>query len=318
MIKVFGSVGGWLDERFFRDSPRGPRTTPLRLAVIAAVAALMMVIQIVRVWSSAPLNSIWAEDGYIFLADALRWGFFHALITPYSGYLNTVSRLVAEPVSFLPIGWFAPAMALSGAAILTWCAFVVWYASAGYIRSAYLRGVMVVVMVVSPLVGIEMLDNVTYSIWYLLFASFWVLLWRPSTLAGAAGAGALILLTTLSNALIILFLPLWLLRVFAMRDVRDKIIAGSFAVGVAVQYAFSWNQRGLIGERGGYQIPQASQWHWSLVPAYVQRIVGGVVTGQRISSYLWLHLGIWFELVLAAAFIIFVVTVFVGTDVRTR
>ena len=132
-----------------------------------AVVVLMMAVQLVRVWSSAPLNSIWAEDGYIFLADALRWGFFHALTTPYDGYLNTLSRLVAEPVSLLPVKWFAPAMALCGAAIVTGCAFVVWRASAAHIENRYLRGTLVAMMVLLPNIGIEMVDDVTYTIWFL-------------------------------------------------------------------------------------------------------------------------------------------------------
>ena len=65
------------------------------------------------------------------------------------------------------------------------------------------------------------------------------------------------------------------------------------------------------------QIAQAAQWHWSLVPAYFQRIVGGAVTGQWITGYLWVHLGTVFEGVLVVGFIAFLVLCFVGTAVRT-
>ena len=203
----------WLSRNLFPDSPSPSGTRARRVGVVALVAVLITLIQLVRIWSSAPLNSIWLEDGSVFLADALRWGFLHALATPFDGYLNTTSRLVAEPVSMLPVEWFAPAMAICGAAITTGCALVVWRASAGHIENVYLRGTLVALMVILPVVSVEMLDDVTYSIWYMLFASFWVLLWRPATLAGAVGAGALLCLTALSNALIVLFVPLWLLHV---------------------------------------------------------------------------------------------------------
>ena len=123
-------------------------------------------------------------------------------------------------MSWLPIRWFAPAMAISGAAIVTGCACVVWRASAAHITNRYLRGTLVAMLVLLPNVGIEMLDDVTYMIWFLLFVSFWILLWRPATLAGAAGAGALLLLTALSNALVVLLVPIWLLRAIAIRDRR--------------------------------------------------------------------------------------------------
>ena len=307
----------WLSRNLFPDSPSPSGTRARRVGVVALVAALITLIQLVRIWSSAPLNSIWLEDGNVFLADALRWGFLHALATPFDGYLNITSRLVAEPVSMLPVEWFAPAMAICGAAITTGCALVVWKASAGHIENVYLRGTLVALMVLLPVVSVEMLDDVTYSIWYLLFASFWVLLWRPASLAGAVGGGALLCLTALSNALIVFFVPLWLLRVCAIRDRRDVVIVSSFAIGVATQFALSWDQRGLLGERGSQQIAQAAQWHWSLVPAYFQRIVGGAVTGQWITGYLWVHLGTVFEGVLIVGFIAFLVLCFVGTAVRT-
>ena len=315
---AFGSFRLWLDQNLFPQAPKPPRITIRRAAIITGTALLLVAVQLVRIHSSAPLNSLWAEDGYLFLADALRWSFFHALTTPYNGYLNTVSRLIAEPVSKLPVQWFAPAMAVAGAAIVTGCAFVVWRSSAGHIRSTALRGVLVGVLVLPPVVGIEMLDDVTYSIWYLLFASFWVLLWRPSTLAGSFGAGVLLFLTAVSNALTVLLLPIWLLRLVAVRDHRDRVIVAAFAGGILTQYALSWNQTDLLGERGGYQYSQPAHWNWSLVPAYIQRIVGGVLTGQRINSYLWVHFSAGFELLLAGGLVLLVVGAMVSSRTAAR
>jgi hypothetical protein len=56
-----------------------------------------------------------------------------------------------------------------------------------------------------PVVGVEALDNVTNSIWFLLFASFWILLWHPASFA-RAGAG-FVLLAALSNVAILVFAP---------------------------------------------------------------------------------------------------------------
>ena len=175
-------------------------------------------------------------------------------------------------------------------------------------------------MVLIPNAGVEMTANVTYAIWFLLFACFWVLLWRPATFSGAVGAGVLVLLAALSNALIVFLLPLWLLRLLAVRDRRDKVIVISYAVGVIIQFISSWNQRALIGEAGGTlaQMTQHAHWHWSLVPAYFQRIVGAGVVGQWVEGYLWVHLGDAFELLLVAAFLVFLVLLLRGASAGTR
>jgi len=109
-----------LHRDLFPDPPPPPEITAHRSLVFAGLALLAVVIEMARMWSSAPLNSIWAEDGAIWLRDAMKGSFVHAATTPYNGYLQLVSRLVAVPVAKLPVGWFAPAMGISGAAIVCW------------------------------------------------------------------------------------------------------------------------------------------------------------------------------------------------------
>ena len=59
------------------------------------------------------------------------------------------------------------------------------------------------------------------------------------------------------------------------------------------------------------------EWHWGLIPAYLQRVVGGVL-GEHISGYLWVHLGVPLEFVLGAALIALVALAIVGANARTR
>jgi hypothetical protein len=289
--------------------------------VCGGLALLCVVIQLVRMWSSVPLDSMWAEDGGIWIPDAMSRDVLDALTTTYNGYLQTSSRLVAEPVAMLPVAWFAPVMAVSGAAIVTGCAFVVWRASAGHIKSSQLRMALAAMVVLLPVVGTETLDNVTNSTWFLLFASFWVLLWRPTTFARAAAAASFILIAALSNAAIVLFAPIWILRSIAARDRRDAIILGAYAVGVAIQIAFSWNAP-VQGEGGTHLTPLAAalyapHWDWSLVPAYAQRVIGGAFMGQTINAFLWENLGTALEVTLGAALLTLVVFSTFG-PMRTR
>ncbi len=137
---------------------------------------------------SAPLDSLWAEDGFVWLTGALHRGFLDTLVTPYDGYLQTTSRLVAKPVSELPVSWFAPSMALVGALIVAGCVAIVWRCSEAYIASRWLRVAMCVLMVVTPVAGVELFNNVTNSIWFMQFSAFWLLLWRPGSVRMAWGA----------------------------------------------------------------------------------------------------------------------------------
>jgi hypothetical protein len=312
---------GLLDRALFPYPPPPPRITRRRALVCGALAVLGIVVQLVRMWSSLPLDSIWAEDGGTWLPGAISHATFDALTTTYNGYLQTSSRLVAEPVALLPVGWFASVMAIAGAAIVTGCAFLVWRASAGHIEDPRLRAALAAMVVLLPVVGAETLDNVTNSIWFLLFASFWVLLWRPATLARAAAAAGFILIAALSNAAIVVFAPLWLLRSIAIRDRRDAIIVSGFALGTAIQLAFSWNAP-VQGEGGAPLDPAlerffAPHWDWSLVPAYAQRVIGGAVGGQWINTFLWEHLGTGLEVALGVAVVAFLAFSLLGAP-RTR
>ena len=175
-------------------------------------------------------------------------------------------------------------------------------------------------VVLLPIVGVETLDNVTNSIWFLFFAAFWILLWRPATLVRTVGVAAVLLLAVLSCAGTIFLFPLWLLRLIAIRDRRDRVIVVSYTIGVAIQLVLSWNVRNERGEPplSFFIAPSSPQWHWPLVPAYLQRIVGSAATGQRITSFLWVHLGSPFEIALGIALIAFVTFSIAETDGRTR
>ncbi len=151
------------------------------------------------------------------------------------------------------------------------------------------------------MLDVEALDNVTNSIWFLLFAAFWVLLWRPASLPRAVGAACVLFLATISNVGVVALLPLWLLRLAAIRDRRDAVIVGGFAAGLAIQLGVSWNELNLSGEAGLKQGSLAPHWDWGLLPAYLQRIVGGATVGNEVAGNLWKQLGVAFEFVLGAA-----------------
>jgi hypothetical protein len=274
------------------------------------VGLVLVGVQLLRIRSSAPLDSLWAEDGFTWLSGTIHHGFLDALVTPYDGYLQTMSRLVAEPVSVLPVRWFAPAMAISGALIVAGCVAIVWRCSAAYIQTTWLRLALCVLVVLTPAAGVEVFDNVTNSIWFLQFAAFWLLLWRPVSFAAACGAAAILLLAALSAAGVILLLPVWLLRAIAIRDRRDAVIVAAPVVGALAQVQPLLTQT--------HTFLDTPNWSFSLFPAYAQRVLGGGVLGNTVAGDAWSAVGVPFEVLLSAVLVVAVLLGVVGLSTRAK
>jgi hypothetical protein len=281
-----------LEETLFRDGPRSAwRGTRIEAAlVIVSVLVLAVVLQLLRLGLPASLDSLWAEDGPIFLEATLFEGFGDAVTSPYAGYLVLVPRLIAEVASLVPLQDAAAAISILAATVVAISGLVVWYASAGLIRSPVRRGLLAALTVLAPVAGLESIDSAAYVGWYMLFATFWLLLWRPRTTAGAALAALFILATGLTTPGVWFFLPLAALRAVAIRDRRDWAIVGSYAVGAAVQVPV------LIANQGEAVDPS---WSNEILISYVQRVIGGGLFGQELGGSLWALLGLPFLIALS-------------------
>jgi hypothetical protein len=195
-------------------------------------------------------------------------------------------------------------------------ALLVRQASAAHIEHPLLRGVLAAMVVLVPVTGVESLANVTFSIWFLTFACFWILLWRPATRAGVILAALFLFVSALSNGEMLLLLPLAALRVLALRTRSDAVILGGYGLGTVIQVMASWSSRSVIGEQGAMHSTAIAHWHWSLVPAYLQRIVGAAFLGQRANVFLWERLGVLLEVLFALALLALVAIVVRSRDGR--
>jgi hypothetical protein len=250
--------------------------------LFAAVLVLGTVLLLLRPGFSASLDSLWAEDGMIFLQGALFADFGETLFDPYAGYLVLVPRLIGEAASLVPLEHAAAAVAILSAAIATLSGIAVWCASAGHIRNPYLRGMLAALAVLVPVAGLESVDSAAYVPWYMLFATFWLLLWRPATMRGALLASLFVLATGLSTPGVWFFAPLVLLRAVAARDRRDVAIVASFAAGALIQVpVLALNQEEAVDP----------SWTGEIWTAYAQRVVDGAALGERLGGSAWAHLG---------------------------
>src|SRR5260221_3899332 len=166
-----------LNESLFRSAPE-LQTTIGRgewAIFLPVLLALAVVLQLLRVGPSEALDSLWAEDGQIFLQGALSGGFLHSVFSTYAGYLVFVPRLIGEIGALVPLRDAPAAIAISSAIVVALSGLAVWYASAGLIRNPYLRGTLVALTILAPVANLESVASGAYVPWYMLFATFWLL-----------------------------------------------------------------------------------------------------------------------------------------------
>jgi hypothetical protein len=212
-------------------APSGRVLVRVFLSVIALAAGA--VVLLLRIAGRSPLTTIWAEDRTVFLVQALASP--RHLFASYAGYLQLLPRLIAQLVSFLPLRDASAAFAISGAVIASAVALFVFHASAGHIRSVWLRGLLAAAVLLLPVAPLEIADSGVNTPWYLLFALFWAALWRPRTRGGMALAALIAFLAGASTPLALALAPLLILRIAALRRVREHAVTAGLAAGLLLQ-----------------------------------------------------------------------------------
>lgn len=273
-----------LRETLFPETPSGG--TRLNRAeaglVVVALLGLATILQLLRVGPSEALDSLWAEDGTIFLQGAIDKGFWDSVFAPYNDYLVLMPRLIGEASALVPLRDAAAATAICSGLVVALSGLVVWFAAAALIRDPYLRGALVASLVLSPVAGLESVASGSYVLWYMLFASFWVLFWRPASTWGAAFAGLFVLATGLSTPGVWFFAPLAALRALAARDRRDLLILGGYATGALAQVPV------LASSTQSTVEPLWSEDIWT---AFLQRVLDGGLLGEALGGEAWVELG---------------------------
>jgi hypothetical protein len=227
---------------------------------------------------SGALQTIWAEDGKVFLAQAVALPVDRALSTLYAGYLHAVPRALAELAAALPLP-VADAVLSGGAALVVAAlALLVERASAGHIRSPIIRVALAGAVVLVPVGQAEVANNAANLHWFFMFAAFWVLLWRTRhPLALAAGA-LVVFLAGASDPLTLLLAPLAVARLLALRGWRDRLFSVALAAGLLPQLAAV-----ALGSGGGRQFALVAN-PVKLAGWYAYHVVARGIFGARLLS----------------------------------
>jgi hypothetical protein len=228
-----------LRELFPEPPEPGPRRVPRSVSVLLQIAAVLLgvLVMLVRIPGLPAWDGIYAEDLRIFLVQALQHPWH--LLVPDGGYIELVPRLIAQFATYLPLGDAAAAFAVTGALVTAGCALFTFHVSSGHVRSPALRFVLALAVVLLPVAQLEIADSGVGAPWYLLFALFWAVLWRPPTRAGMAGAAAVGFFTAASTTMSIVFAPLLLARVIALPKLREHAVTAGWVAGCLLQLPYA-------------------------------------------------------------------------------
>ena len=206
------------------------------LAVSLGWAAVAAVILLLRQTGVPATDTIWAEDGQVFLGQALDRGPLEVLFRPAEGYLSLAPRVVGGLVSLAPLELSSALLAVGAAVVLGLLSVYTLLASASILRTRWARAVLAALVVLLPALAWESMNNVTNLQWSFLLPGFVALLASPRTPAATWAGSAVAFATAASAPVAAAYLPLAGIHLVRSRAVgRGATIAWAFVAGMALE-----------------------------------------------------------------------------------
>ena len=182
------------------------------LAVAVAVMMAGTALSLFRLPATAQ-DTLWAEDGGIFLNGALRDRSLSQIFAPYQGYLHVIPRFAAWiAVTFLPPGSYALAFTALSCLAIGVVSALVWHCSSALSSNPIIRLAWAAIPVLVASGPQETLGNFANLHWYLLCLVPWLLIKRSETVRENVMLTAAALVSSLTEIQTSLFIPLFLFR----------------------------------------------------------------------------------------------------------
>jgi hypothetical protein len=249
------------------------RRGAVALSLLWVGAATLL--QMVRRPTDPPVwDSLFAEDGSVFLEGALNNTLPAPIFDSYNGYVHIVPRAIAEVAALFPIESAPLVMSLLASLTVAALSLVVYHASAAWLPSPLLRGALALAFVLLPVAtGHESGASAAYVSWYWLYACFWVLVGPTGGRAWLVLASLVALLTALSTPLAVVLVPVAAAAVAIRRDRHGVVVGGALVGGLAVQAIARTGDPARTGSEAG-----------DLVPLFTERVAAGLVAGDRFAG----------------------------------
>jgi hypothetical protein len=262
--------------------PRDQRARPaaLALAPVALLAGLLLARQaVVSAW-----DTIWAEDGFAFLSDALSGNALGAVVQPHGGYIHPLPRAAAAVAAVLPLDFAAIVFSAAWALVVALLAAFVYAASGEILRSRALRVMLAALTALLPAAGSELLGNTANLHFYLVYACFWAFVWRETTTRALTARAVVVAVTALSDPVTLLFAPLALWNAVSRRGRRELVVPASLLAGLAVQLGAT-----ILAGESPERLTRFDATDLPLV--FALRVTGSLLVGDRFLDDTWLSLG---------------------------
>ncbi|MFL5780206.1 MAG: hypothetical protein ACJ760_02730 [Thermoleophilaceae bacterium] len=216
-------------------------------------------------------DSLWTEDGKIFLQQALSQHFLNTLASSYYGYLHTVPRLISNVATWFPIEDMPLVMALLTTFVIALLVVYVFEASGAWIASPIVRGLLALAVAFAPVTAMEISGTVGNLHWYLVYASFWAVICPWRTRGWLIASTTVVLASVLSDPLTAVLLPIALLLALAARDRRSWLLPAAIVGGLVVQFGLRDEGTTFFGGDD-----------WSVLPrVFAERVTSSVLAGDR-------------------------------------
>ena len=259
----------FLDRVLPAPLPAGKR---LPLWALGALAAVLTWLLMVRRPSAPPVwDSLFAEDGKIFLSQAINQSFLDTLATSYFGYLHTAPRFITFAATWFPLEDAPVVMSLLTTAIVSLACLYVFEASGAWIASPLLRGVLALAVAFAPVTARELSGTTQNLHWYLVYAAFWAVICPWRSRAWLAVSTLVVGAAVLSDPLCGVFLPIALAFAIRARERRAFVLPGVIVLGVAVQLLLRDEGTTFFGNSSHAPIPRI----------FAERVTSSLLVGDR-------------------------------------
>lgn len=208
---------------------------PLEIAIGVALFAAAVLLPLLKQTGVHTWDTIWAEDGPIYVDDVTKDGGFAVLFRGYAGYLQLSSRVLALPTAIVPARSLALYLVGSAALVSALLALFVYYAAGSWVASRPVRIALASLVVLQPALGYENIGSITNTIWTFAAVLPWALVSTAERKTDVALRGGVAFVAVGSTALGLFFLPLGLIAALYRRTLAAWTVFGIYAAGCALQ-----------------------------------------------------------------------------------
>lgn len=189
-----------------------PMTPGWRMAAAPVAVLGASLIAFARL-SPTARGTIWAEDGAVFVQDALARPGVLGVFAPYQGYLHVVPRLAAAiVVRLFPVDAYALAISLLSSLIVGLVAFLVFHCASAISTRLVPRLAWASITILVAPAALESQGNFANVHWYLLWLAPWLLIKPARNRPEGIVLFVVAALASLTEILTLMFVPIFLYR----------------------------------------------------------------------------------------------------------